>query len=329
MNIRDVVRLQASIQLLPALEGGEETLVGGQAVIEGVMMRSPHAYCVAVRKPTGELVTRTGELERPSERRRIWKYPVLRGIGTLGQAMSLGIRALKFSADTAIEEENRKAGKEQKKGEVSNWMMAANVAFSLVFFILLYKWLPLYATTQLKQVLPAVENHIVFNIVDGMIRILFFIGFLLAVSTWKDIRRVYEYHGAEHKVVFNYESGRPVDVDNARAFTTLHPRCGTSFLIVVMLISMVLYALVPVETFAMRFAVRLLLLLPIAGISFEVIRFAARKQGTLWASMVAPGLWLQRVTTQPPADEQLAVAIHALEGAMELEKTRGGELVIA
>ncbi len=322
------VRLAANIQLLPAMEGGEELLVGGQAVIEGVMMRSPHAYCVAVRKPSGEIVTQTGPLERPSERRRIWKYPVLRGIGTLGQALVLGIRALRFSANSALEEENARPAA-ARKTEISTWVMAANLIFSVGFFIFLYKFLPLLLATQLKQHVPAVANHFLFNAVDGVIRIGLFLAFLLAVSRWKDIRRVFEYHGAEHKVVYNFESKQPVTIENARAFTTLHPRCGTSFLLVVMLISMVIYTLIPVESFGMRFLVRIALLPLIAGASFELIRFAARRQGTLWASLVAPGLWLQRITTQPPADDQLEIAIRALDEAMALEKQRGGDLVIA
>jgi len=332
------VRLLADLQLLPALEGGEELLVGGQAVIEGVMMRSPHAYCVAVRKPSGGIVTKTGELMRPSERRRIWKYPLLRGLGTLGQALALGIRALRFSADVAIEEESAarkpesgkpESGKPESKTEVSSWILAVNLIFSVGFFLFLYKFLPLFLATWLKRYFPAIENHFVFNFVDGVIRLLLFLGFLLAVSQWKEIKRVFEYHGAEHKVVFNFESRRPLTVENARTFTTLHPRCGTSFLLVVMLISMAVYTLVPVHSFAMRFLVRIALLPLIAGASFELIRYAARRQGSLWASMVRPGLWLQKITTRPPSDDQLEVSIRALKEAMRLEEARGGELVIA
>ena len=332
------VRLLADLQLLPALEGGEELLVGGQAVLEGVMMRSPHAYCVAVRKPSGGIVTKTGELMRPSERRRIWKYPLLRGLGTLGQALALGIRALRFSADVAIEEESAarkpesgkpESGKPESKTEVSSWILAVNLIFSVGFFLFLYKFLPLFLATWLKRYFPAIENHFVFNFVDGVIRLLLFLGFLLAVSQWKEIKRVFEYHGAEHKVVFNFESRRPLTVENARTFTTLHPRCGTSFLLVVMLISMAVYTLVPVHSFAMRFVVRIALLPLIAGASFELIRYAARRQGSLWASMVRPGLWLQKITTRPPSDDQLEVSIRALKEAMRLEEARGGELVIA
>lgn len=315
------LRLLADLQLLPAMEGGEELLVGGQAVIEGVMMRSPHAYCVAVRKPSGAITTKTGELMRPSERRKIWKYPLLRGLGTIGQALALGIRALRFSADVAIEEETaaqkgRKPESDQPgsaksggKTEISSWVMALNLIFSVGFFLFLYKFVPLFLTTRLKLHFPAIENQIVFNLVDGVIRLLLFLGFLLLVSQWKDIKRVFEYHGAEHKVVFNFESRRPVTVENARAFTTLHPRCGTSFLLVVMLISMAMYTLVPVQSFGMRLLVRIALLPLIAGASFELIRYAARRQGSLWASMARPGLWLQK-NHDPAAFRRPARGLH-------------------
>jgi uncharacterized protein YqhQ len=311
--------------MLPILESGEETLVGGQAVMEGVMMRAPHSYCVAVRKPDGEIITEERAIAKVSEKYPLFKYPLLRGLGTLGQAMSLGIKALRFSANAALQEE--KAGKASM--EISPWLMTLNLVFSLGFFIFLYKFVPLYLATQLGNVYPAVNGRLATNIVDGVIRIAIFLAFLYTVSRMKDIRRVFEYHGAEHKVVFNFESGQPVNVENARRFTTFHPRCGTSFLLVVMVISMVVYALVPVDGFVAKFASRILLLPLIAGISYELIRFAAKKRGSMLALMTSPGLWLQRITTKPPSDDQTAVAIRALEGAMELEQRQGGELVIA
>jgi len=156
-----------------------------------------------------------------------------------------------------------------------------------------------------------------------------FVGFLLLISRWKDIRRVFEYHGAEHKVVFNYEAGTPVNVENAQAFTTYHPRCGTSFLMVVMLVSIVFYTLIPFDGFAMRLLSRVILLPVIAGVSYELIRFAARRRGSFLATLTAPGLWLQRITTQPPSNAQATVAICALDRAMWLEAKQGGELIIA
>ena len=167
------------------------------------------------------------------------------------------------------------------------------------------------------------------NLVDGLIRIVIFLAFLTLISKMKDIRRVFEYHGAEHKVVFNFESGQPVTVENARGFTTFHPRCGTSFLLVLMVISLLIYALVPVDGFLLKLATRIALIPIIVGVSYELIRFAAKRRGGLMAALTSPGLWLQRITTKPPSDDQTAIAIRALDGAMELEKQQGGELVIA
>jgi uncharacterized protein YqhQ len=314
--------------MLPVLESGEETtLVGGQAVMEGVMMRAPHSYCVAVRKANGELVTEEGPLEKVSEKYPIFKYPVIRGLGTLGQAMWLGLKALRFSANAALQEAKPEA--DAKPVQVSSWMMGVNLALSLLFFIFLYKFVPLFLATQLGHYVPSMHGRLAINLVDGTIRILIFLAFLTLISRMKDISRVFEYHGAEHKVVFNFESGKPVTVENAQKFITFHPRCGTSFLIVVMLISMLVYALLPFDGFAAKFLARIALLPLVVGVSYELIRFAAKRPGGLMATLTTPGLWLQRVTTQPPSDEQTAVAIHALNGAMQLEKAQGGELVIA
>jgi uncharacterized protein YqhQ len=325
LAIRSFFRLAAHVQLLPVLESGEETLVGGQAVMEGVMMRAPHSYCVAVRKPDGEIVTEERELAKVSEKYPIFKLPILRGLGTLGQAMALGIRALRFSANAALDEGH--AGK--KSMEISGWAMTLNLLFSLGFFIFLYKFVPLWLATKIGSVYHAFDGRIAINMMDGLIRIVIFLAFLTLISQMRDIRRVFEYHGAEHKVVFNFESGEPVNVENARRFTTFHPRCGTSFLLVVMVVSMLVYALVPVDGFVAKFASRIALLPLIAGLSYELIRFAAKRRGGLMAALTSPGLWLQRITTKPPADDQTAIAIRALEGAMQLEKAQGGELVIA
>jgi uncharacterized protein YqhQ len=323
------LRLAAHVQLLPVLESGEETLVGGQAVMEGVMMRAPHSYCVAVRKSDGTFVTEEGPLEKVSDKYPMFRYPILRGIGTLGQAMWLGVKALKFSANASLEEENAKRETDSKPLEISSWVMGLNLLFSFAFFVFLYKFVPLLLTQMIQARFPAVHNQILFNLVDGVIRITIFLGFLYIISRWKDIRRVFEYHGAEHKVVFNFESGKPVTVENAQKFVTWHPRCGTSFLLVVMILSMLVYMLLPFEGFVAKFMARLALLPVITGLSYELIRYAAKNRGGLMALLTTPGLWLQRITTQPPADDQTAVAIVALEGAMELERKQGGQLVIA
>jgi uncharacterized protein YqhQ len=338
---RHNLRFLAAVQLLPALESGEETLVGGQAVLEGVMMRSPHAWGIAVRKPSGEIVTHSEPLERPSEQHKWMGWPVVRGVMTLGHAMSLGFRALKFSANAALEEitpeqRNEESGNHGsgdkapgKKMEITGWMAAINMAFSVAFFIFMYKFVPLLATTELKKINPVFGQQFLFNLVDGLIRIAMFLLFVWGVSLWKDIRRVYEYHGAEHKTVFAFENGDPLNTAAVQKYSTYHPRCGTSFLMTVMIISMIVYMFIPVHTFWARFGERIALLPLIAGVSYEIIRFAAKHRGSLFALMTAPGLWLQRITTQPPDDREVECAIIALDAAMALEKQRGGELVIA
>jgi uncharacterized protein YqhQ len=330
--LRTLWRFLVAVQLLPVLEGGEETLVGGQAVLEGVMMRSPHAWAIACRKPSGEVSIHSEPLERLSEKHRWMGWPVLRGVATLGHAMTLGFRALKFSANVALDELQPapEAGQpEKKKLEISGWVATVNIVFSVGFFIFMYKFLPLLATTELKRVNPVFGEQIVFNLVDGIIRLALFLFFIWGTSLLKDIRRVYQYHGAEHKTVFAFEDGNTLDTASVQKYSTYHPRCGTSFLMTVMIISIFVYMLVPVTTFWARFAVRIALLPVIAGLSYEIIRFAAKHRGSLFALMTAPGLWMQRITTQPPSDEQAECAIVALDRAMSLEKQRGGELVIA
>jgi len=285
-------RLFTHMQLMPILESGEETLVGGQAVMEGVMMRAPHSYCVAVRKASGEIVTEEMQLERMSEKYPIFRLPVFRGLGTLYQALQLGGRAL-------------------------------------LFFIFAYKFVPLYLVTKMAKVMPVLEGRIAFNAMDGVIRLVILLGLLYFLSRTKDIRRVFAYHGAEHKVVFNFEARTPVTVENAQKFSTFHPRCGTSFLFIVFVMAMPIYTVMPVDTFAAKLLIRIALIPVISGLSYELIRFAAKRQGSFMAALTAPGLWMQRITTKPPADDQTAVAIHALDGAMALEKAQGGELVIA
>ena len=335
MNIRGFFRLAVQIQLLPALESGqEELLVGGQAVVEGVMMRSPHCFSVAVRQPEGGIAVYREAIERPSEKYSWLRYPVLRGLGTLGQSLSLGVRALRFSALAALEIDPKSEGSKASPSptfsdRIGNWALTANIIFSVGFFVLFYKFLPLFLATAVGRYYPSFQNHFLFNLADGVIRLALFLIFLGSVSCWKEIRRIYQYHGAEHKTVFNFESGQPVSVQNARGFSRLHPRCGTSCLLVVMLMSMALFLLIPFTGFWLRLLSRIVLLPLIAGLSYEVIRFSARRGGVLWAQLIKPGLALQRITTAPPADDQLEIAVRALDEAMDLERTRGGELVIA
>jgi uncharacterized protein YqhQ len=381
-SLRNFVRFLVAVQLLPALESGEETLVGGQAVLEGVMMRSPHAWAIACRKPSGEVVTMSEALARPSEKHKWMAWPIVRGVMTLGYAMSLGYRALRFSANVAIEDvmqsdvdagknvvetaassnhvetgaseacpersrrvplkrseaepstkaaatDSTKAQTREKAAAISGWLAAGNVIISLAFFVFMYKYLPLLAATELKKFNPALGGQIVFNLVDGVVRLVLFLLFIWGVSLFPDIRRVYQYHGAEHKTVFAFENGDRLSTAEVQKYSTFHPRCGTSFLMTVMLISIGFYMLIPFTTFWARFASRIALLPIIAGVSYEIIRFAAKHRGSLFALMTAPGLWLQRITTQPPSDDMAQCAITALDQAMELEKEHGGELVIA
>ena len=322
------------------------------------MMRSPHAWAIACRKPSGEVVTLSQPLDRPSEKHKWMGWPIIRGVMTLGYAMSLGYRALRFSANVAIEDamesEKISTGTDQpsrtvvpakrsdaeassephsetreKAATISGWLATGNVILSLAFFIFVYKYLPLLAATELKKVNPAFGGQIIFNLIDGAVRLTLFLLFIWGVSLFPDIRRVYEYHGAEHKTVFAFENGDPLETSAVQKYSTFHPRCGTSFLMTVMLISIGFYMLVPFTTFWARFASRIVLLPVIAGVSYEIIRFAAKHRGSLFALMTAPGLWLQRITTQPPSDEQAKCAIVALEQAMILEKEQDGELVIA
>lgn len=326
MNIRNFLRLCLHTQMLPILESGEETLVGGQAVMEGVMMRAPHSYAVAVRKPNGQIVIQESPIARMSEKYPILRFPLLRGIGTLGQAMMLGFRALKFSANAALDDGT---AEQETSKQIPGWMLAGNLIISLLFFLFMYKFVPLYLATLAGRHVHALDSRFAINMVDGVLRILIFLGFLSLLASMKDIRRVFEYHGAEHKVVFNFESGQPVNVANAQKFVTWHPRCGTSFLLVVMVLSMLFYALLPFDGFAAKLLSRIALLPLIIGVSYELIRFAAKRRQGLMYALTTPGLWLQRITTKPPSDEQAAVAIDALNSAMALEKAQGGELVIA
>ncbi len=314
---------------MPILESGEETLVGGQAVVEGVMMRAPHSYCVAVRKPTGEIATEEMPLDRMSEKYPIFRLPVFRGVGTLYQAMNLGLKAMRFSANMSLDDPKLKEQGKATPQEIPGWALVGPLLFSLAFFVFAYKFVPLFLATELRKAYPVLACTVAFNIVDGLIRMGILLALLYGISRFKDIRRIFEYHGAEHKVVFAYESGDPVTVENAQRYTTFHPRCGTSFLFVIFLLAIPFYMLIPFDGFVPRLLCRVALIPVVTGVGYELIRFAAKRRGSFLAALAAPGLWMQRITTKPPSDEQAAIAIRALEGAMALEKEQGGQLVIA
>jgi uncharacterized protein YqhQ len=320
VSIKHFIQKQAHLQLMVAMESGEEpTLVGGQAVMEGVMMRAPHSYAITVRKSNGEYVTDQQPVPRISEKYPIFKYPILRGLGTLGQAMQLGFKALTFSTNVMMEE----ADPEFKEKPAPAWFGWIQALLPVAFFIFMYKFVPLYLAEQIAT------TRLGINLVDGFIRLAIFLLFMFAISKVKDFKRMFEYHGAEHKVVFNFESGKPVNTANAQSFTTFHPRCGTSFLMVLMILSIAFYAFLPIDGFLPKLIARILGLPIVIGVSYELIRYAARKPGALLSLMTVPGLLLQRITTQPPDDTEVDVAIRSLNDAMELEAKQGGQLVIA
>ncbi|HEU5180176.1 MAG TPA: DUF1385 domain-containing protein [Candidatus Polarisedimenticolia bacterium] len=303
----------------------EEVLLGGQAVLEGVMMRAPGAYAVSVRKKGGRVVTVRREVARWSDRRPYLKAPVLRGVVVLFQSMALGMSALNFSAEQAMEEDEPAAEAGASSG---GWALGFSLLFAVLFAVGLFFYVPLLATEGVARLVPALRQPIAFNLVEGGIRIGLLVGYILAISSMEDMRRVFQYHGAEHKVVSAYEAGDPLTVEGARRHSTLHPRCGTSFLLFVMLISILAFSLIPGSApFAAKLLARVLLLPLIAGASFEVLRVSARnRRRLLFALLVTPGLWLQRLTTREPSDDQLQVAIEALRAALGGEIDAGVEL---
>jgi uncharacterized protein YqhQ len=301
-----------------------ELLVGGQALIEGVMMRSPGAYGVAVRRPDGSIAFQRGKVASLAKRYPFLKLPILRGVAVLFQSLALGIRSLNFSAEQAMPEAEKKteAEKDAKpagdSGDKSNWAIAGSMAVGLGLGAVVFLLVPLWLTKLSETYLFGSLSSLAFNLVDGALRALFFLAYIFLISRMKDIHRVFQYHGAEHKVVFTWEKQVPLTVENARAQSRLHPRCGTSFLLFVLLVSILVFSFIPKTLpFLVMYGGRLLLVPVIAGISYEVLRFTAKHQAApLFALLVAPGLALQRITTQEPTDDMLEVAIAALEEAL-------------
>ncbi|RPJ04680.1 MAG: DUF1385 domain-containing protein [Deltaproteobacteria bacterium] len=294
--------------------GKEPIRVGGQAVIEGVMMRAPSSMAVAVRKPNGEIVVKREDLTFFSEKTRLGKLPLVRGVLTLLSALILGIRALNFSANQALAEEEKEAGP---------WAMGVTFAVALGLGIVLFFLVPLFLTRALRFVLPAVtESGLLFNLVDGVIRLMIFLAYLWAISFLKDIQRIFQYHGAEHKSIFAFEAGAELTPDRVQNFSRLHPRCGTSFLLIVMVVSILVFALLPHHLpFGYKVASRVVFIPLIAGLSYEIIRFADRKRESLGMQyFIKPGLWLQQMTAYEPSLPQIEVALRALEAVLALER---------
>jgi uncharacterized protein YqhQ len=287
--------------------------IGGQAVIEGVMMRAPRSIAIAVRRPSGEIVVKRDEVIPLSERFPIVKLPIVRGAVALFQSLIVGIKALNFSANEAMVEEEG-----NEKEELSSWAMVGTMAVAFGFGILLFFVFPLYVTKLLTQMTVISDNNLVFNLVDGVIRVLVFLIYIWSISRMKDIQRVFQYHGAEHKSIFAFEAGDELTVENVRKYSCLHPRCGTSFLLIVMLVSIVIFSLIPkLWPFYMKAGARILFLPLIAGVSYELLKWSAKNdQSRLVKMIIAPGLALQRLTTREPDDSQLEVAIRSMEEAL-------------
>ncbi len=287
-------------------------LVGGQAVIEGVMMRVPGAYATAVRSPEGDIKVERHEFTSKAESSSFWKKPVLRGIIGLFEAMRIGFRTLQWSADIAMPEE---AGKDSSTGNFFSTLFAVLLAITLFMII------PYSLTTYVFHLEKAALS---FNLVAGILRITFFILYLLIISLLSDVKRLFMNHGAEHKVVYNFESGKEISIPNAQSFPTQHPRCGTSFMFIVLLIAILVFALIDTAAIALigelSIPVRLLLHLPliplVAGVSYEGIKITSRHgEKGIFRVLRAPGLWLQNITTKQPEDGMVEVAITALKEA--------------
>lgn len=293
-----------------------ELLIGGQALIEGVLMRSPGAYGIAVRRPDGSVALQRGKVASIARRWPILKQPILRGIAVLFQSLFLGIQALNFSALEAATEAPKPESKPGK--DASKWAVAGSMAVGLGLGIVIFLLVPLWLTELAQKYVFGDMPSLAFNLLDGLLRGLFFLVYIVAISRMDDIHRVFQYHGAEHKVVFAWESRQGLTVENARIQSRLHPRCGTSFLLFVLLVSIVLFALIPkTAPFLVKFGGRLVLVPLIAGVSYEVLRLTAKRSGSpVFRVLVAPGLALQRITTQEPTDDMLEVAIAALHEAL-------------
>ncbi|MGE5632613.1 MAG: DUF1385 domain-containing protein [Caulobacteraceae bacterium] len=287
--------------------------VGGQAVIEGVMMKGAEDYAIAVRKPDGGIVVSKEKLK--DSRKVISKIPIVRGMYAFIDSMVLGVKSLMYSAEFIEDEDNKEKEKKPSKldaflGDNIIWIsVLISVLFSVGLFILL--------PTVLVDVFKVFTlNNLILNGIEGIVRIAIFLGYLLAVSQMKDIKRVFEYHGAEHKSIFCYEYGDELTVENVRKYGRLHPRCGTSFLFIVMIVSILLFSLFTWSNVVTRLLIRIVLIPIVAGISYEIIKWAGKSESKLSCIISAPGMWLQKITTREPDDKQIEVAIEALKNVL-------------
>ncbi len=282
----------------------ERLLLGGQAVMEGVMMRSPHWTATAVRRPSGEILSSVQHLDSLLVRYRWLRMPVVRGVIVLYEALTIGIRALFFSANAALGDEE----------ELTSQQIGVSAAVGLALAVGLFFVLPTIGARLLDRYLP---SAIALNLVEGAIRIAVLITYIAVIARLPDIRRVYEYHGAEHKAVNTYEAGDPLEVPAVRRHSRFHPRCGTTFLLIVMIVAIIVFTFLGRPPLAWRILSRIVLIPVVAGISYEIIRAGARYRW--FRPVVAPGMWLQRLTTREPDDAQMEVAVRALREVVERE----------
>lgn len=282
-------------------------MVGGQAVIEGVMMRGPELTATAVRDPSGKIQVEVKPVHSISERFPILKKPFIRGTVSLIESLVIGMKSLSYSAKMAGEEDEQLTDKE----------MAGTIVFALVLASILFIAIPTGAA-KLFHVITA--DPVFLNLMEGFLRLIIFLAYIWGISRMKDIRRVFQYHGAEHKTIHCYEAGLPLTVANVQQFSRLHPRCGTNFLLIVMLVSIFVFAFLGWPSLAERIASRILLLPVVAGISYEIIRLAGRSDNKIIQTAIKPGLWLQYLTTRPPADDMVEVAIESVKAVLPKEE---------
>ena len=303
--------LTSSMPSGAAADRNVDMLIGGQAVIEGVMMRGLSGYSIAVRQPDGNVAIRKDRIASLAKRYPFLKTPVLRGSVVLIQSLILGIRALNYSASVSSD------GKDGEP-EMSKWAIATSMIMAMALGVGLFILAPLGLTSLLRHYVWPEMSNLAYNAIDGVIRALFFFLYVWSISFMEEIRRVFQYHGAEHKTVYTFEAHERLTVENAKKKSTLHPRCGTSFLMFVMAISIVVFSFVPSTAhFAVKFGARIVLIPLIAGLAYEIIRFSARHlENRACKVMITPGLWLQRITTKEPDDRQLEIAIIALREAL-------------
>ncbi len=298
--------------------------VGGQAVLEGVMMRSPHFFTVSVRDPEGNIQSKQMKFRSITGRFPILNVPLIRGVIHLVESMVIGIRSLNYSNAIFLGEVESEEVEARWKTVLWSILGGLYFAGSLALTLFMLKVMPLWIAEQASQIWPIIkEQYFLYNLVDGITKISIFMGYIAAISLIKDIKRVFQYHGAEHKSIWTYERGLPLTVENARKQTRFHPRCGTSFIVLVVFISIIVYMFLPqAASFQMKLLERVLVLPLIAGLSYEILKFTGKYQSHTFVKWISiPGLFIQKLTTREPDDAQLEIALHSLKASLQVEQT--------